>query len=519
MILDDIESLFGKSDIIYNGIEEAPITSNLQKKNDDFFNYIRNNYPQDMYGKLKYNFYDEEILIDFIQNFDGHQRYFFFDLDKLYKQLNSIFDKIIDQNPSLFQSKDDLLNYIEEFQTDIFQEKELNIGQTIYKNVYYLFKPGQSEIDINNKNKMKKLAYLIMQLKNLINLRNSGNIFIVTLRKDLKDKGFNVYGSKDFPILIEIHKEIDNMRSSNDEESINILYDKTKNIFNKIKNDINNSIENKNIFIMYLLHYANKKLLLLENLIHNMPNHILNKIYNLRKYINEQIINYGFDSQTNQNYFFDIEFSRFKIIKDTLYEKELFIEKENLNDFLFKLTTDFKYNSDQVLPFTDNDNAEREENMSFFRKYLKNLERQDTLKEEFQKKIDELKIQKNKNMISIGKDGMSFIFGHRKGLFSFFGRKVDEKVIQEEKAIVENAMESKQNIETKNREIIKLEKLIKNIEVNKSFIIKLIKEYDLKTQIEKIIEENKNLIGIIINQKINDKEDQLRDKYTVLSVN
>ena len=53
-------------------------------------------------------------------------------------------------------------------------------------------------------------------------------------------------------------------------------------------------------------------------------------------------------------------------------------------------------------------------------------------------------------------------------------------------------MESKQNIEIENREISKL---------------------------EKIIEKNKNLKGIIINQKINDKENKLRDKYTVLVMN
>ena len=147
------------------------------------------------------------------------------------------------------------------------------------------------------------------------------------------------------------------------------------------------------------------------------------------------------------------------------------------------------------------------------------MENQDTLKDEIQKKIDEFKNKKYKNIINIGKNGISFFFGHRKGLFEFFGKKVDERVIKEENAIFENAMESKQNIEIENREISKLEKIIENVEVNKVFIIKLIKEYDLKTQIEKIIEENKNLKGIIINQKINDKENKLRDKYTVLVVN
>ena len=91
--------------------------------------------------------------------------------------------------------------------------------------------------------------------------------------------------------------------------------------------------------------------------------------------------------------------------------------------------------------------------------------------------------------------------------------------------MIENACVSKQNGEIANREILKLEKLLKNIEVNKEIIVKIIKECDLKTQIENIIKENeiknknKNIIGIIINLKINDKEDRLRDKYTVSFVN
>ena len=518
MTLNDIESSFGKSDIIFNGIKETPVVTKKPKNNDEFANYIRNNYPRNMCGKLKYNFYDEEIFVDFIQNFYGHIRYFFFNLDKLHNQLNSLFDKIFEQNPSLSELKKDLSNYIEKYQTELFQEEELNIGQKIYQNVYYLIKPEQSEIDIMNKNKVIHLAFLLMQLENLINLRNSGNIFIVTLRKDLKEKGFNVYGSKDFPVLIKIHKDIENMRSSSDEECINLLYAKTKNLFEEIIKDKNISNENKNIFIMYLLHFSNEKLLLLENLIHNMPINILNKIYNLRKYINDNIIKYGFDKQTNQKYFFDIEFSYFKIIKDTLYEKEIFLEKVYLNDFLVELKNDFN-NTKQIIFLNENDIPEREENLSFIEKYLKNLENQDTLKDEIQKKIDEFKNKKYKNIINIGKNGISFFFGHRKGLFEFFGKKVDERVIKEENAIFENAMESKQNIEIENREISKLKKIIENVEVNKVFIIKLIKEYDLKTQIEKIIEENKNLKGIIINQKINDKENKLRDKYTVLVVN
>ena len=259
---------------------------------------------------------------------------------------------------------------------------------------------------------------------------------------------------------------------------------------------------------------------------HNMPDDILYKIYNFRKIINDRIISFGFERQTNQNYFFDIEFSKFKIIKETFSEKEIFLVKgKNLNDFLDKLNNDFNSNTTEILlSFDENVNAEREENLSFIKKYLKNIEKQDNLKDEIQKKIDELKKQKTKDYINVGKVGFKIIFDYtrpRKGLFEFFGKKPDENVIKEENSLIENACISKQNSEIANREIIKLEKLLKNIEINKEIIVKIIKECDLKTQIENIIKENenKNIIGIIINLKINDKEDILRDKYTVSVVN
>jgi len=386
---------------------------------------------------------------------------FFFDIDKVNKVFNSMFDRIIEQNPFLFESiKEDLKNYSNEFQIDNYKEKELNIAESVYKSVYYFFKSGQNEVDIQNKNKGKKLAYLISQLKSIINLRNSGEVFILTLSEDLKDKGFCVYI---FPILKEIHDEIENMRSSNDEQCINLLYEKDKSLLNKIENDKNISNTNKIIFKMFLTYYSNKKLLLLEDKILNMPNDILNKVYNFRKSINDRIISYGFERQTNQNYFFDIEFPKFKIIRDTLSEKEIFLEKgKNLNDFLDKLNNDFNSNTTQILLSIDkNDNVEREENLSFIRKYLKNIEKQDSLKDEIQKKIDELKKQKTKNYINVGKVGFKLIFDYTcpiKGVFEFFGKKPDENIIREENSLIENAYISKQDSEIANREILKLEK-------------------------------------------------------------
>lgn len=170
-----------------------------------------------------------------------------------------MFDKIIEKNPFLFESiKEDLKNYSNEFQIDIYKEKELNIAESVYKSVYYFFKSEQNEVDIQNKNKGKKLAYLISQLKYIIRLQNSGEAFILTLSADLKDKGFCVYKS---PILKEILDEIKNMRSSSDEECINLLYEKDKSLFNKIENNKENSNTKKIIFKMYLTYYSNKKLL------------------------------------------------------------------------------------------------------------------------------------------------------------------------------------------------------------------------------------------------------------------
>ena len=528
MEINNLESSLDISNIFLNGCMngKAPGAfgeriNNVNKV--EFMNYIRNNYPQNLYGKLKRNFYDEVIEIDLMQTFDGKERYFFFDIEKTKKAFNSMFDKIIEQNPFFFESvKEDLINYSNELQIENYKEKELSITESVYESVYYFFKSEQNKVDIQNRTKVKKLAFLKSQLESIINLKNAGYIFILSLSEDLKDGKFQVYK---LGLLKDIYEEIENMRSSSDEECINLLYEKDKSLLNRIENDKDISNTEKIILKMYLTYCSNKKLLLLEDLIQNISNDILNKIYNFRKIINQRIISFGFERRINQNLFFDIEFSKLKIIKDTLLEKEIFLEKgKNLNDFLDKLNYELDNNTTQILiSIDDNDNAGREEYLSFIKKYFKNIEKQDNLKDEIQKKIDELKKQKTKSSIDIGKAGFKLIFDFsrpRKGIFEFFGKKPDERIIREENSLIENACFSKQNVEIVNREISKLEKLIKDIDVNKEIIVKIIKECDLKTKIENIIKENenKNIIGIIINLKINDKEDRLRDKYTVYAV-
>ena len=504
--------------------EDSAIFKEQRKdlNNIDFMNYIRNNYPQNLYGKIKQDFFDEIIEPDLIQEFEGKERAFFFNLDKLYEALNSMFYKTIEKNPFLFDSiKKDLIKYSGEYQELPFKEKQKNIAENILESSYYLFKSQQYDIDLQNKKKAKILAFLISQLKQIIISRYKCIISIPTLSKDFEDEPFKAY---DFPILKEIYNEIEKMKSSSNEQRVNLLYEKTKSLLHKIMNDENNSDEVIIILIMYLINYANKKLLLLENLIYNMPNDILNKIYNLRKFINTYIINYNFKTQTNQKYFFDIEFSRFKIIRDTLMEKEIFLEKgKNLNDFLDRLINDFNYNISLLFSIDENNKEEREQNLSFINKYLKNIEKQENLKEQIEKKIDELKKQKTKNMINIGKTGFKLIFDFtrpRRGLFEFFGKKPNQNILNAENELLENACISKQNIAIDDREISKLEKLIKNIEVNKELIIKIIKQYDLKTQIENIIKnKNNNTIGIIINQKINNNEGIFGDKFIVKTFN
>ena len=509
-----------KSNIFPNENDESSeeLKDNLQN-NEYTLNYLRNNYPENILGKLKYNFFDDVIEPDFLLDFDGCERYFFCDLDKLENQFNSMFDKTMEQNPFLFESiKEDLINYSKEFQIDIYQEKNLGTLENIYKNIYYIFSSEKNDKDINNRNNAKRVAYLLTQIKYLKELKNIKLGFISSLRRDLKEKGFKAYN---FTFLKEIISEIENMRSSNEEEYINLLENKTNDILSKINLDKNNSEKHKLIFTIFLIYHVNKKLLDKEESIYTIPFELLKKMYKFRQFINNKIIQYGFKSETNKKFFFDIEFSRFKIIRDTNEEKEIFLENGKiLNDFFLKLLDDFNYNIKQILSFDEKDsnNEEKEENLSFFRKYLKNFEKQDDLLNECQRKIDELEKQKIKNAFNAGKSIFQVTFVKRKGFFEFFGKKPDDKEIQEENSLVQNAVLSSKDIKIMDREIEKLKKIIKNVEINKEVIIKLIKEYDLKTQIETIM-KNRNFIGVFINQKINDIEDHFRDKYTVCYIN
>ena len=108
MEISNLESSLGKSDIFLNVSADGEAPAVLRERrnnvsNNEFINYIRNNYPQDLSGKLKRNFFDDPIDIDHIQVFDGKLRYFFFDFDKLRATLNSMFDKTIAQNPFFFR--------------------------------------------------------------------------------------------------------------------------------------------------------------------------------------------------------------------------------------------------------------------------------------------------------------------------------------------------------------------------------------------------------------------------------
>jgi len=62
-----------------------------------------------------------------------------------------------------------------------------------------------------------------------------------------------------------------------------------------------------------------------------------------------------------------------------------------------------------------------------------------------------------------------------------------------------------------------LKKTRKNLENRKNETIKLIKEYELITKIEKKMEEikEKNVCGLSITRKINDEKNQLEDLYIV----
>lgn len=83
----NLETLLDKSNIFLNDNmnEKAPALLKEKINNEnkiEFMNNIRNNYPQNLYGKLKRNFYDEVIEIDLMQTFDGKERYFFLILIK-----------------------------------------------------------------------------------------------------------------------------------------------------------------------------------------------------------------------------------------------------------------------------------------------------------------------------------------------------------------------------------------------------------------------------------------------------
>jgi len=80
---NNLKSSLIKSNAFHNGnmSEEALDVLKERRNNEnkiEYMNYIRNNYPPNLYGKLKRNFYDEVIEIDLMQTFDGKERYFFF---------------------------------------------------------------------------------------------------------------------------------------------------------------------------------------------------------------------------------------------------------------------------------------------------------------------------------------------------------------------------------------------------------------------------------------------------------
>lgn len=490
---------------------------------------VKKENPQRLFGKFQFQFFMDILKPDCLFQKDEKKSYVYFNLEKLYNILNRMFNHLFKKYPNTLEEiKESIEAYIKDKKK---HDKEFIENKNGVKDFFRTIKFWFIKEKYNReaKNEVIKLAYCMAQLKDL--KENDPENFKKCIGFiDTEDYKITPYNFQVFDFIRNQFEylKITGENISEINENIKVLNE----TFDDIRKQIKNEYEENDIPVLmsFLIKNIDDKLSKIEDL--NIPEETdtYKNMTDLIKKLNKFIFKYMFIKKEINNFFFGITFE-LKIIKNLEKEKIVILNQgKNLNDFYSKLKTNFENLRDHLNIF-DEDDDEKEpvtekDKMEFIRNYMAKLKKLEDLNGNIEKKIYENYNKTFNNGIQTVGDVFS----------KMPDKKVKEKIKTEGEGEgkiegeVEKVGNSKLNIN-----IIKdvgnsafqinenfidlklLKKTRKNLENRKNETIKLIKEYELITKIEKKMEEikEKNVCGLSITRKINDEKNQLEDLYIV----
>ena len=323
---------------------------------------------------------------------------------------------------------------------------------------------------------------------------------------DSQTLNMDFYPFKIFDTISEEIRQI-NIKVETDEEikeSLNIVSETLKSLYDKIDNDYDDS--DKVILKSYLANEINQKLGIIEGEPPDEESENYEKMKNLRNRVNN-ILQKNMEKEHDKSFFFDDDTFYFKIIKNTKDIKLVLLNSVFMKQFYDHLVKIFEDLRDQLLQFDDNNNEiKSEKKIDFIRRHMNQIKDLEQLNANIKKDINTTNSKIAKQGIDMSKTGFEIISNLKQGNISNISKQ-GNNIVDNYEQIMNCAIE---------KEL--LNKTADIIHYRKDETIKLIKIFDLKEKL-KFIEDvrfnAKAFNGIMISRNISDPKNQLTDLYSV----
>ena len=472
------------------------------KKNTENFSY-------NIIGKFGIDFFGDTLTPDFLYLIGRIQNLVYFDLTSMKDDLEKLLRYIKDNFPKNYEDLEQPLeDYMNTKKNSMFHENR-GFFKTAALKIKFIF--GKEIFNEEVRNRAKRLAYLLMQLKYKKEENKDKNYCIGMI--DPINLKVEVYP---YSILEEIKEEIRfiNIKRNNIEEidaSLNILNEKFKEVLQNIDEYPND--DNKKVLKAFLANEIHKKLKEIEKVSFSKETDTYKKMKSLRSKVNKTILeNLDIDSNFDENPFFDEDYE-YTIIKNTKKEKNILLTGDYINKFKAQLKQDFKNLQNSLKKF-DKD----EEEMNFIKKSMDKIEKLENEEDKIMKEINKINQKNFEQGIEIGKNIVANFKNKndKEEEKEKLGEKLD-KTLQTAQKVGDNIFQIKDNIIDKNslenKEII--------INYNKEETTKLMHLHVLIEKIESVTDEKKEynidggINGLMICKKINNSENQIINSFNV----
>ena len=376
----------------------------------DEFEKFMDSYPYKL-KEFEFDFYGDTLKPDCIFWRDKRKYYVFFNLKSLKNILEEKWQTIFTNRPQTLENlKQPLAVYRLDYHKSIYQE---NTGflSSLYTRIKCLI--NSEKYDEQVRERAKALALLLSQVDN----REKQDCTAIGMI-DSQTLNMDFYPFKIFDTISEEIRQI-NIKVETDEEikeSLNIVSETLKSLYDKIDNDYDDS--DKVILKSYLANEINQKLGIIEGEPPDEESENYEKMKNLRNRVNN-ILQKNMEKEHDKSFFFDDDTFYFKIIKNTKDIKLVLLNSVFMKQFYDHLVKIFEDLRDQLLQFDDKNNEiKSEKKIDFIRRHMNQIKDLEQLNANIKKDINTTNSKIAKQGIDMSKTGFEIISNLKQGNIS-----------------------------------------------------------------------------------------------------